>query len=983
MPAFASLKEEHREIGDHIAELSVDRGEFPVFMIEHGRSAEQLSNLRNLLRRQLELDPGLSSPQWNWCYLPLLAATAEVGYRYRGTGTDFWPVVEQDLHVNAGNGFRSGLVRLFETAHREHAIARPGESPWELHFPLIAWPIANALVPLELQPQLARALQQSLRAGFSGKDPDALYRYLVQVAAGQAGRRFENWLHQADTATEVTRRLLYPESEGWLSGEILTRIDHDLRKDAAASIAIREARRITERRAKAVTDIPPSRFVLSLMEQTPTTVLIRGPVLSTEVREEVTMLLRCAGDKIRALGSDRAVDLRSFLFGGSMAIGVPTSLPHSPLRREGSRPQEDDASERLLSALQPKVASYFLVGAGGVEASAVFPGERLPTGSQVIKWGASVDDETPEFHWLSSNDKGDAELLRNAGFHVSTTRTGFRVLGLPLPGEIAKFAAGFSVMASTEVQDAPLRLDAEFAPSKFDRFGERTWSVFEPEPGEHSIEDIGGDAGTIEFEVVEAPETERAEISFDPLSPTIADLESGNLSVRITAPVALENVRVRMRLSASGRPPVDAHGVLERVPCLIRGSSGILHEIRSHLISEQVGLAAARLRVEVDGFRARLVDLPPPINRRLFDPVTELWSTEDGSSTPVGSLCATADSPLPRGQWKGMSDLRLVIPDASDHEALSSGHVLIGNRESIAPEQCRVPPVIREASGNSERPGIGDLARASVAWRLASCSNAVGDWKRNLIAEELDAALLQILCGDPWFEQEAKLDLSILTSHGALLNCAWRRWLTRGDQLPPITKRSDQTRLNTYLLERLRLELPDLDQAIAEWSDETAADLDMAVIDAYDDLRRYHEDHGLETFEEPDMSRLPHVWLSALKEASEITTLPMFRSQILPARRWDTLVGASYGDLTQDDLVDLLDSCHVDSFRRPGFRWMGRTQIRTLLQFWLSPAQMIADENWADALARAVSDPQTARAVRYVTLRWRLAARDLPETVMS
>lgn len=560
MPAFESLKEEHREIGDHIAELSVDRGEFPVFLIEHGRSAEQLSNLRNLLRRQLELDPGLSSPQWNWCYLPLLAATAEVGYRYRGTGTDFWPVVEQDLHVTTGSGFRTGLVRLFEVAHREHAIARPGESPWELHFPLIAWPIANALVPLELQPQLARALQQALRAGFSGKDPDALYRYLVQAAAGQAGRRFENWLHQTDTATEVTRRLLYPESEGWLSGEIVDRIDHDLRKDDAASIAIREARRISERKTKAVTDIPPARFVLSLMEQTPTTVLIRGPVLSTEVREEVTILLRCAGDRIRALGSDRAIDLRSFLFGGSMAIGAPTSLPHSPLRREGARAQDDDAGERVLSALQPKVASYFLVGAGRVEANAVFPGERLPTGSHVIRWGAFVDDETPEFHWLSTDDKADAELLRHAGFHVSSTRAGLRVLGLPLPGENAKFAAGFGVMASTEVQDAPLRLDAEIAPSKFNRFGERIWSVFEPEPGEHSIEDIGGDAGAIEFEVVEAPETERAEISVDPLSPTLADLESGNLSVRITAPVALENVRVRMRLSASGRPPLMPTG---------------------------------------------------------------------------------------------------------------------------------------------------------------------------------------------------------------------------------------------------------------------------------------------------------------------------------------------------------------------------------------------------------------------------------------
>lgn len=220
MSALSLLKEKHQEIGSRISRMCADRGSFPVFMIEHGLSTDDLSGVRDLLWRALERDPNLSSPQWNWSYLPLLAVTAEVGYRYQGTGTDFWPVVEQDLHLIAGGGFRLALVRLFELGHREFGIAKPSNSAWERHFPLIAWPIANALVPLELQPQLARALRQALRAGISGNDPEALYQYLVQIAVGQTSRRFENWLHQTDTASEVMRRLLYPASDGWLSGDI-------------------------------------------------------------------------------------------------------------------------------------------------------------------------------------------------------------------------------------------------------------------------------------------------------------------------------------------------------------------------------------------------------------------------------------------------------------------------------------------------------------------------------------------------------------------------------------------------------------------------------------------------------------------------------------------------------------------------------------------------------------------------------------------
>jgi hypothetical protein len=100
---------------------------------------------------------------------------------------------------------------------------------------------------------------------------------------------------------------------------------------------------------------------------------------------------------------------------------------------------------------------------------------------------------------------------------------------------------------------------------------------------------------------------------------------------------------------------------------------------------------------------------------------------------------------------------------------------------------------------------------------------------------------------------------------------------------------------------------------------------------------------------------------------------------ILPDARWSSLVSPWYSELGEDDLVDLLDSCHVDAFRRPGLRWLGRAELRTMLQLWLSPKLMVETEGWRDLLAKALSDVQTSRAVRYVALRRKLALGDLPD----
>ncbi|MGZ7250289.1 hypothetical protein ACXWPT_09435, partial [Streptococcus pyogenes] len=58
-----------------------------VFFVEHGLGADELDELRDGVRANLQSHP-LESGWWEQNDLPLLVAATEVGYRYRGTGTD-------------------------------------------------------------------------------------------------------------------------------------------------------------------------------------------------------------------------------------------------------------------------------------------------------------------------------------------------------------------------------------------------------------------------------------------------------------------------------------------------------------------------------------------------------------------------------------------------------------------------------------------------------------------------------------------------------------------------------------------------------------------------------------------------------------------------------------------------------------------------------------------------------------------------------
>ncbi|TFI48636.1 hypothetical protein E4O93_06765 [Diaphorobacter sp. DS2] len=108
-----------------------------VFFVEHGLRADELDELRGGVRASLRSHP-LESGWWDHHDLPLLVAATEVGYRYRGSGTDFWPLLEDELRVELPAPSRQRIKDLFEHATERLRGARPPATAWAHAFHLIA-----------------------------------------------------------------------------------------------------------------------------------------------------------------------------------------------------------------------------------------------------------------------------------------------------------------------------------------------------------------------------------------------------------------------------------------------------------------------------------------------------------------------------------------------------------------------------------------------------------------------------------------------------------------------------------------------------------------------------------------------------------------------------------------------------------------------------------------------------------------------------
>ncbi len=343
------MVEEESLLGERFAGLR-DSREGPVFFIEHGFAEMELDQLTAAVRRTVRHHPPESS-WWRACPLPLIVVATEVGYRYRGTGTDFWPKLESALDIGISPQSRQSIRDLFEACSSKYRGARPLTTPWAAVFRLIAWPITHALVPREFHRQLAAALA-NLRTNVSVSDAQSLLR-AVRTAAGQPSIRFASFLEDEGVAASVIRALL-GEGNSDISESAVARISGDLRSDPFA-------RRDMALATRAQRHVPPSETVplpalegsLQLRRHVDgnLTIEVLFPAVHSPDAKRLRRSLRARRIAPRLWGATSAVPSERILSGLPFAVYL-TSVPDAGAQLFGELPSLglDDDLQKVLES---------------------------------------------------------------------------------------------------------------------------------------------------------------------------------------------------------------------------------------------------------------------------------------------------------------------------------------------------------------------------------------------------------------------------------------------------------------------------------------------------------------------------------------------------------------------------------------------------------------------------------------------------------
>ncbi|WP_313443820.1 hypothetical protein [Brevundimonas sp.] len=214
----------------------------------------------------VDLPPLLAAVQFDTLMerFPLVgcAAAAEVGHRFEGIGTVFWARLEGLLGSAIPFGQRRLLATAYATVAKDFALQEPSNSGFANQFSIIAWPIANALMPYEMAGPIGRLLARGPQLGTTlGRRTD-LSRLRAWAQAWE-GARLTDWLQAEGPSSRVIQALMTDNARLAVPAASYARIAAAFQHHAAAAMALRAARRRKpETAAKAVVATEPGHLTL-------------------------------------------------------------------------------------------------------------------------------------------------------------------------------------------------------------------------------------------------------------------------------------------------------------------------------------------------------------------------------------------------------------------------------------------------------------------------------------------------------------------------------------------------------------------------------------------------------------------------------------------------------------------------------------------------------------------------------------------------
>lgn len=241
----SSLNDWQSRLDQHFALLHGQRCAQAVFALEHGLNSGDIDNLAKAVRDDVANRSPSRTHSLAW-----IVYAAEIGYGY--SGDEYWQTFELKTPGWIFRGDRGWLRDRFEWFSETYGGAAP-RGPWANHFSIICWPITHAILPLDLQRQLARILYE-LRHSFSAdmfESPATLGEF-VAARSWNATSRFQNLAEEPQLIGQIAAALLLQGEFGTsslLHPAALKRISSDLDRERMARGWLHTARRVAQERA--------------------------------------------------------------------------------------------------------------------------------------------------------------------------------------------------------------------------------------------------------------------------------------------------------------------------------------------------------------------------------------------------------------------------------------------------------------------------------------------------------------------------------------------------------------------------------------------------------------------------------------------------------------------------------------------------------------------------------------------------------------
>ncbi|MFI0729075.1 hypothetical protein ACH4S9_08605 [Streptomyces sp. NPDC021225] len=159
------LKHLHEYLDEHFRTLHTHRQALqptaPVFALEHDLNQDDLDLLSNAVRGAVAEGFDIRHRTW---WLPFVVYAAEIGYLY--TGDEYWPLFSQKTpgwergpQWKIDNN-RKRIKQWFQQFAAEYGGIEP-KGAFAKNFSIIAWPITHAIMPADLQRQMAQLLYEA------------------------------------------------------------------------------------------------------------------------------------------------------------------------------------------------------------------------------------------------------------------------------------------------------------------------------------------------------------------------------------------------------------------------------------------------------------------------------------------------------------------------------------------------------------------------------------------------------------------------------------------------------------------------------------------------------------------------------------------------------------------------------------------------------------------------------------------------------